>query len=124
MIEAWFERPHIIAFTIIFIWGLYLMVAHHNFIRKLIGMYLVQTSVIFLFVTLGTKIGSTVPILRTTDIVINPADYANPLPQMLMLTAIVVGVSTLGVALAMAVGIYREYGTLNEDEILKKLNGQ
>ncbi len=124
MIETWIERPHIIAFTVIFIWGLYLMVVHHNFIRKLIGMYLVQTSVIFLFVTLGTKTGSTIPVLHTTDAVIDPTDYANPLPQMLMLTAIVVGVSTLGVALAMAVKIYKEYGTLNEDEILEELRAR
>ena len=121
MIETWLGRPHIITFVIVFLWGLYLMVAHHNLIRKLIGMYLVQTSVIFLFVTLGVKVGSTVPILHSTAAAINPADYANPLPQMLMLTAIVVGVSTLGVALAMVVAIYREYQTVDEDEILRKL---
>ena len=121
MIEVWLGRPHIVTFTIVFVWGLYLMVAHHNLIRKLIGMYLVQTSVIFLFVTLGTKMGSTVPILQTTASAINPADYANPLPQMLMLTAIVVGVSTLGVALAMVVAIYRQYQTVDEDEIIRKM---
>ena len=120
-IETWLGRPHIITFIIVFLWGLYLMVAHHNLIRKLIGMYLVQTSVIFLFVTLGVKVGSTVPILYSTAAAINPADYANPLPQMLMLTAIVVGVSTLGVALALVVAIYREYQTIDEDEILRKL---
>ena len=121
MIDVWLGRPHIVTFTIIFVWGLYLMVAHHNLIRKLIGMYLVQTSVIFLFVTLGTKMGSTVPILQTTASAINPADYANPLPQMLMLTAIVVGISTLGVALAMVVAIYRQYQTIDEDEIIRKM---
>ena len=42
MIEVWLGRPHIVTFTIVFVWGLYLMVAHHNLIRKLIGMYLVQ----------------------------------------------------------------------------------
>jgi multicomponent Na+:H+ antiporter subunit C len=121
MIEAWLGRPHIITFIIVFLWGLYLMVAHHNLIRKLIGMYLVQTSIIFLFVTLGVKVGSTVPILHSQAAAINPADYANPLPQMLMLTAIVVGVSTLGVALAIVVAIYREYQTIDEDEILRKI---
>ena len=118
-IEVWLNRPNQITFIIVFLWGLYIMIAHHNLIKKLIGMYLVQTSVIFFFVTISAKTGSTVPILLDSGPV--QADtYANPLPHVLMLTAIVVGVATLGVSLALVIGIYRQYQSLDEEEILRK----
>lgn len=120
MIEAWLSRPNVITFTILFLWGLYIMVTHHNLIKKLIGMYLVQTSIIFFFVTLGAKAGSTVPILRNAGGAVQPDAYANPLPHVLMVTAIVVGVATLGVSLALVTAIYRTYGSLDEEEILKR----
>ncbi len=120
MTELLIGRPHMIAFIILFLWGLYIMVTHHHLIRKLIGMYLVQTSIFFLFVTLGAKSGSTVPIIRSAaSTTISPEAYANPLPHMLVLTAIVVAVATLGVSLALVVAIYRQYHTLDEDEITR-----
>ena len=97
------------------------MVVHHNLVKKLIGMYLVQTSVIFYLVTLGVKSGATVPVLLSTTGPIRVEAYANPLPHVVTLTAIVVGVATLGVSLALVTAMYREYGTLDEDEILKRL---
>ncbi|RMH37490.1 MAG: NADH-quinone oxidoreductase subunit J [Nitrospirae bacterium] len=120
ILTIWLQRPNFIAFIILFLWGLYIMIAHHNLIKKLIGMYLVQTSVIFFFITVSAKAGATVPILLNGESV-DPALYANPLPHVLMLTAIVVGVATLGVSLALVVAIYRQYGSLDEEVILKQL---
>ena len=126
-IEAALHRPNYIAFVILFLWGFFIMVAHPNLVKKLIGMYLVQTSIIFLLVTISAKKEATVPILRPSDAVqsathqIDPADYTNPLPHVLTLTAIVVQVATLGVSLALVTAIYRKYGSLDEDEILKRI---
>ena len=121
MLEALYSRPNFVAFIILFLWGLYIMVTHHNLIKKLIGMYLVQTSVLLFFVTTGAKSGSTVPVLIAASTEVDPAIYANPLPHVLVLTAIVVGVATLGVSLALTLAIYREYGSLEEDEILGRM---
>jgi multicomponent Na+:H+ antiporter subunit C len=121
LLEAWIRRPNFIAFVILFLWGLYIMVTHHNLVKKLIGLYIVQTSVIFFLVTISAKTGATVPILLSGIDTVQAANYANPLPHILTLTAIVVQVATLGVSLALVAGIYRKYGTLDEDEILKRL---
>lgn len=121
MLDALISRPNFVAFIILFLWGLYIMVTHHNLIKKLIGMYLVQTSVLLFFVTTGAKSGSTVPVLLAASREIDPATYANPLPHVLVLTAIVVGVATLGVSLALTLAIYRRYGSLEEDEILGRM---
>ena len=120
-LDPWLHRPNFIVFVILFSWGLYIMVVHHNLVKKLIGMYLVQTSVIFYLVTLGVKSGATVPVLLSTTAPIRVEAYANPLPHVVTLTAIVVGVATLGVSLALVAAMYRKYGTLDEDEILKRL---
>jgi multicomponent Na+:H+ antiporter subunit C len=126
-IEAALQRPNFIAFVVLFLWGFFIMVAHPNLMKKLIGMYLVQTSVILLLVTISAKNEATVPILQGSDAAesathqIDPADYTNPLPHVLTLTAIVVQVATLGVSLALVTAIYREYGSLDEDEILERI---
>ena len=125
-IEAALQRPNFIAFVVLFLWGLFIMVTHPNLVKKLIGMYLVQTSIIFLLVTISAKQDATVPILQGNDAVlaegddVDPAKYANPLPHVLTLTAIVVQVATLGVSLALVTAIYRTYGSLDEDELLKR----
>ena len=126
-IEAALQRPNFIAFVVLFLWGLFIMVTHPNLVKKLIGMYLVQTSIIFLLVTISAKQDATVPILQGNDAVlaeggdVDPAEYANPLPHVLTLTAIVVQVATLGVSLALVTAIYRRYGSLDEDELLKRI---
>ena len=126
-IAAALHRPNFIAFVVLLLWGFFIMVAHPNVVKKLIGMYLVQTSVIFLLVTFSAKNEATVPILQGIDAVqpathqIDPANYANPLPHVLTLTAIVVQVATLGVSLALVTAIYRKYGSLDEDEILQRI---
>jgi multicomponent Na+:H+ antiporter subunit C len=104
--------------------GFYAMIAKNNLIKKIVGMNIFQTAIILFFVSIACKKGgATLPILTEADIhgegVINVAAYVNPLPHVLMLTAIVVMVATLGVALALAIMLYRKYHTLEEDEILK-----
>ena len=90
-------------------------------------MYVVQTSILFLLVTVGVKHEATVPILQGSDAVLSaehevtPAHYANPLPHVLTLTAIVVQVATLGVSLALVTAIYRKYGSLDEEEVLQRV---
>jgi|TARA_B110000881_G_scaffold106320_1_gene93267 multicomponent Na+:H+ antiporter subunit C len=115
------QRPNFLAVVIIFLWGFYIMVTRYNLVKKLIGMYLVQTSVIFFLVSISTKKGATVPVLLSTTEPVKAALYENPLPHVMTLTAIVVGVATLGVGLALCAAIYRKYGSLDEEEILKKL---
>ena len=115
------QRPNFLAVVIIFLWGFYIMVTRYNLVKKLIGMYLIQTSVIFFLVSISAKKGATVPVLLSTTEPVKAAIYANPLPHVMTLTAIVVGVATLGVGLALCAAIYRKYGSLDEEEILKKL---
>ena len=115
------QRPNFLTFVIIFLWGFYIMVTRYNLVKKLIGMYLVQTSVIFFLVSISAKKGATVPVLLSTTEPVKAALYVNPLPHVMTLTAIVVGVATLGVGLALCAAIYRKYGSLDEEEILKKL---
>lgn len=118
---AVFQRPNFLTFVIIFLWGFYIMVTRYNLVKKLVGMYLVQTSVIFFLVSISAKKGATVPILLSTTDPVQAMLYTNPLPHVLTLTAIVVGVATLGVALALCSALYQTYGSLDEAEILKKL---
>lgn len=120
MLELWVGRANFWLFIFLFLCGLYIMVTHHHLIKKLIGMYLVQTSIILFYISLSAKSGSTVPILRSST-AIQPEAYVNPLPHALMLTAIVVGIATLGVSLALVVKLYRQYRTMDEDEILMRL---
>ncbi len=112
-------------YIILMMIGFYAMIAKKNLIKKIIGMNIFQTAIILFFVSTAYKKGATLPILTNADAhgehAIAVAQYLNPLPHVLMLTAIVVMVATLGVALAIAIMIYRRYGTLNEDEILKAI---
>ena len=102
--------------------GFYAMIVKNNLVKKIIGMNIIQTAIILFFISIGAKRGATIPIIMhghggSDHAAINAADYINPLPHVLMLTAIVVSVATLGVALAMAIKLYQEYNTLEEDDI-------
>lgn len=105
--------------------GLYAMIAKKNLVKKIIGMNIFQTAIILFYVSIGAKRGATLPIIvhghGESAHAVHAADYINPLPHVLMLTAIVVSVATLGVALALAMKIYARYGTLEENEIQKKI---
>ncbi|MDE0909433.1 MAG: cation:proton antiporter subunit C [Myxococcota bacterium] len=95
--------------------GLYIMISRGNLVKKMMGMNIFQVSVIMLYVSMGKVKGGTPPILieGVTDTV-----FSNPLPHVLMLTAIVVGVATTAVGLALTVRIKEAYGTVEEDEIV------
>jgi len=105
--------------------GLYAIISKKNLIKKIIGMNIMQTAIILFYVSIGVKKNATIPILHhqvshgehATTHAIHAVDYINPLPHVLMLTAIVVAVATLGVALALALKVYRTYDTLEEDQI-------
>ncbi len=92
--------------------GFYIVVARDNLIKKVIGLSIFQTSVFLLFITVGKVDGGTAPILAEGFEI-----YSNPLPGVLILTAIVVGVATTAVALGLVVRINEEYGTIEEGEI-------
>jgi multicomponent Na+:H+ antiporter subunit C len=107
--------------------GLYAMLAKNNLVKKVIGMSIFQTAIIVFYVSIGAKKHASIPIIAhgpghgAVEAAIDITHYANPLPHVLMLTAIVVSVGTLGVALAICLGIYRRYHSLEEDEIQEKL---
>ena len=108
------------AYILLMCVGLYAIVAKQNLMKKIIGMNILQTAVILFFISIGAKRDATIPIVLNGHEGPNAmaaAGYINPLPHVLMLTAIVVAVATLGVVLALAVKIYRRYGTLEEGEI-------
>lgn len=112
-------------YVVLMMIGFYAMIGKRNLVKKLIGLNIFQTSIILFFVSTGVKRGAGIPIVDKYSALqhgVDPATVANPLPHVLMLTAIVVGVSVTGVALAMLLRIYREYGTLEEDEILEKMS--
>ena len=94
--------------------GFYLVISRTNLIKKVVGLNIFQTSVFLLYITIGKLRDGTAPILIKGE---NPVDYSNPLPSVLILTAIVVGVATTAVALSLIVRINDAYGTVEEDEI-------
>ncbi len=109
-------------FTIILLAiGLYGMLIKDNLVKKTIGLSIFQTGVILFFVSVATKWDATVPVKSDEFPITEVANYMNPLPHTLMLTAIVVGVATLGVAFALLITIYNRYETLNEQELLEKI---
>ena len=93
--------------------GLFLVIGRKNFLKKIVGLAIFQTSVFLLYITFGKIAGGTAPILTDN---VNEI-YSNPLPHVLILTAIVVGVATTALGLALTVRINKAYGSINEDEI-------
>lgn len=101
-------------FVVLMMTGLYITVSRGNFVKKVVGLNIFQTAVFLLYISMGKIIGGTVPVLIDDP----DAVYSNPLPQVLILTAIVVGIATTAVALALVVRIRNAYGTIEEDDIL------
>jgi multicomponent Na+:H+ antiporter subunit C len=108
--------------------GFYAMIGKRNLVKKLVGLNIFQWSIILFFVSIGAKEGGTIPIVKGghgaahgAEVAVRAVDYINPLPHVLMLTAIVVGVATTGVALALLLRIYKTYGTLEEDELIRRV---
>ena len=92
--------------------GFYILISQGNLIKKIVGLSIFQTSVFILYISMGNIRGGTAPILMEGDVV-----YSNPLPHVLILTAIVVGVATTALGLSLVVRIHEAYGTVEEDEI-------
>lgn len=92
--------------------GFYIVVAHDNLIKKLVGLNIFQASVFVLYITMGKIFGGTAPIIADAIKI-----YSNPLPHVLILTAIVVGVATTALGLALVVRINEAYGSIEEEEI-------
>lgn len=92
--------------------GFYIVISQHNLIKKIIGLNVFQVSVFLFYISMGKVKGGTAPILAEGIEV-----YSNPLPHVLILTAIVVGVATTALGLALTVRIKNAYGTIEEDEI-------
>ena len=92
--------------------GFYVVIARGNLVKKLVGLSIFQTSMFVLYISMSKVSGGSAPILEPRI-----ATYSNPLPHVLILTAIVVGVATLALGLALVVRIHDAYGTVEEDEI-------
>ena len=106
-------------FAILLVIGLYAVVAKSNLIKKLIGLSLFQSAVFLLYISMGRLDEGTAPIIsKTADF----SAYSNPLPQVLILTAIVVGISTLALGLGIVVRIKEQYGSIEEHEITERDN--
>ena len=99
-------------FILLMMVGFYTVISRPNFIKKIMGLSLFQTAIFLFFISLGKVTGGTAPVVIAAG-----QQYSNPLPHALILTAIVVAVSTLAVALAILVNIKQAYGTVEEDEI-------
>ena len=97
--------------------GLYIVMARANLIKKMVGLSIFQASVFIFYLTMGKVAGGTAPI-----VIAGVSAYSNPLPHVLILTAIVVGVATLALGLALIVRIKEAYGTIEEDDFEKREN--
>lgn len=114
-INTFIEHYNYVITIFLMVAGLYIVVARGNMVKKLVGLSIFQTSVYLLYIAPGKILGGTPPILDPAFKV-----YSNPLPHVLILTAIVVGIATIALGLALVVRINEAYGTIEEDEILKR----
>ena len=105
---------HYLVFAVLLMIGFYAVIAKSNLIKKLIGLSIFQSAVFLLYITMGKVDGGTAPIIQAG--VENPV-FSNPLPQVLILTAIVVGISTTALGLGIVVRIKEEYGSIEERDI-------
>lgn len=108
---------HYWVFVLLLMIGFYAIIAKTNLVKKLIGLSIFQSAVFLLYITMGKVTGGTAPIYGD-DLV--RTVFSNPLPQVLILTAIVVGISTTAVGLGIVVRIREAYGTIEELEIREK----
>ncbi|MBE9559443.1 MAG: cation:proton antiporter subunit C [Proteobacteria bacterium] len=97
--------------------GFYIVIAHGNLIKKIVGLSIFQTSVFIFYISMAKVEGGTAPILEE-----GIRQYSNPLPHVLILTAIVVGIATTALGLALAVRIKEAYGSIEEEEIQRQDN--
>ena len=105
------------AVVVLMMIGFYIVIAHGNLIKKIVGLSIFQTSVFIFYISMAKVEGGTAPILAE-----GITQYSNPLPHVLILTAIVVGIATTALGLALAVRIKEAYGSIEEEEIQNKDN--
>jgi multicomponent Na+:H+ antiporter subunit C len=114
-IRTFIEHYNYVLTVFLMMTGLYIVTARGNMVKKLVGLGVFQTSVYLLYIEPGKILGGTPPTLHP-----DLAVYSNPLPHVLILTAIVVGVATTALGLALVVRIHEAYGTVEEDEIFSR----
>jgi multicomponent Na+:H+ antiporter subunit C len=114
-IRDFIEHYNYVITIFLMVGGLYIVVARGNMVKKLVGLSIFQSSVYLLYIAPGKILGGTPPILDPAYTV-----YSNPLPHVLILTAIVVGIATIALGLALVVRINEAYDTVEEDEILER----
>jgi multicomponent Na+:H+ antiporter subunit C len=105
---------HYWVFAVLLMIGFYAVISKSNLIKKLIGLSIFQAAVFLLYITMGKVAGGTAPIIQAG---VENAVFSNPLPQVLILTAIVVGISTMALGLGIVVRIKEEYGSIEERDI-------
>lgn len=108
------EKFHYWVFAVLLMIGFYAVIAKSNLIKKLIGLSIFQAAVFLLYITMGKVEGGTAPIIQAG---VDNAVFSSPLPQVLILTAIVVGISTTALGLGIVVRIKEEYGSIEEHDI-------
>jgi multicomponent Na+:H+ antiporter subunit C len=115
LFTALFLRYNYYMAVIIMLIGVYAMIAKSNLVKKIIGLNIFQTAIFLFYISIADVQGGTAPILIEggSDVV-----YVNPVPHVLILTAIVVAVSTTAVALSIAIRIHEEYGSIEEEDLL------
>ena len=106
-------------FIILMLSGLFIVISRGNLIKKIVGLNIFQTSVFMFYISIGKIAGGTAPILIEKSYSNSAVIYSNPLPHVLILTAIVVGIATTALGLALIIRIREEYNTIEEDEILE-----
>ena len=121
MLEVFQDRYVYVMMVILLGIGLYGMIGKRNLVKKLIGMNIFQTAIFLFFIEGSTKLGATVPVIDP-QLGSDPTKYVNPLPHVLILTGIVVGLSLTGVALAFLLIIYRNHRSLDEKFIIKEMS--
>lgn len=115
--DLFVANVHFLGAVIIFVIGLYMVIAHPNLMKRIIGINIMSSAVFYFFVAIGNISGGEVPIVDPEAL--TPALFINPLPSALILTGIVISVSITVYALALMIKIYQAYGTLNQDEIVE-----
>jgi multicomponent Na+:H+ antiporter subunit C len=120
MVELLLARYLYLLVLVLLAIGLYGVLARDNLVKKVIGLTIFSTAIYLFFIEGSVQYGATLPVIdeRGTD----PALYVDPLPHLLILTAIVVGVGVVGVALALIVRLYQRFGSLSETEIARQLD--
>ena len=120
LIAKVFSKYNYWIFIVLMLIGFYGIIAKSNLIKKMVGLNIFQTAIFLFFISVGAVKGGTAPIV-SQEMIQKGYVYVNPLPHVLILTAIVVSVATTAVALSLIIRLNKEYGTIEEDEILEHL---